>query len=57
MGSFYSRDISCDYCYGKINERTAIVKVYSMGKLDNMYLCNYCLIDKERRYMREVLAN
>jgi hypothetical protein len=56
MGSFYSRDISCDYCYGKINERTAIVKVYSMGKLDNMYLCNYCLIDKERRYMREVLA-
>ena len=57
MGNYLSSYIyknkqfpSCDYCNAEVNTMTSVVKVFSFGKLDGLFLCDYCLIDKEYRH-------
>ena len=53
MGALFSMwtasQVRCDYCGGTVNERSAVVKVFSLGKLDGHYLCNYCLLSNQRK--------
>jgi hypothetical protein len=52
MGNTYTTaNVSCDYCLATVDCMHSIVKVYSLGKLDGMYLCNLCLNSKSRRYL------
>jgi hypothetical protein len=56
MGLSFS-SISCDYCGDQVDERTSIVKVHSLDKLNGIYLCHRCLFDIKRRHQDIVKYN
>ncbi len=42
-------NVSCSYCFNKVNEHIAVCHVFSMGKLNGLFLCHKCLLNKRRR--------
>jgi hypothetical protein len=47
MGSRFSK--YCVYCEAGVTCKNSVVYVYSLGKLDGLYVCNECLFDIHRR--------
>lgn len=43
------KTVTCQYCFNKVDKYNAVCHVFSLGKLNGLYLCNHCLLDKQRR--------
>jgi hypothetical protein len=50
INNYLYNPIKCAYCSATVTERTSICLVHSKGKLNGLYVCNMCLLNKSRRY-------
>ena len=50
INKYFYKPVKCAYCYSEVSNRTTVCYIYSKGKLNGLYVCNLCLLNKSRRY-------